>query len=57
MDQTHDTHTTLSEMLDDPIVVAVMRRDGVSREQVQAVIAEVRRNLRSRHAQDEALAA
>ncbi|MGQ9367487.1 hypothetical protein [Azospirillum sp. ST 5-10] len=53
----HQRAPSLSEMLDDPIVVAVMRRDGVSREQVQAVIEQVRRNLRAQRALRERLAA
>ncbi|WP_035691686.1 hypothetical protein [Azospirillum halopraeferens] len=56
--QTLTQHTpTLAEMLDDPIVVAVMRRDGISREHVVDLIARVRRNLRDRHLRSESLAA
>ena len=45
---------SLSEILDDPIVVAVMARDGVKREHVQHLMDQMRRRLR---AQQERLAA
>lgn len=46
MDQQKDPR--LSELLDDPIVLAVMKRDGVSREHMQQLFEQVRRNLRAR---------
>lgn len=39
---------SLSEILDDPIVVAVMARDGIDREQVQLLMDQMRRRLRAR---------
>ncbi|SMH43751.1 hypothetical protein [Azospirillum agricola] len=48
------TTPTLSELLEDPIVVAVMARDGISRETFQQMLERVRRNLR---AQQERIAA
>lgn len=39
---------SLSEILDDPIVVAVMTRDGISREHVQHLMEQMRRRLRAR---------
>lgn len=42
---------TLSELLDDPIVAAVMSRDGVSREHVQTLMDQMRRRLRDRREQ------
>jgi hypothetical protein len=45
---------SLSEILDDPIVVAVMTRDGITRETVQHLMDQMRRRLR---AQQERLAA
>ncbi len=42
-----NTQPSLSEILDDPIVGAVMRRDGVTREHVVAIVETVRRNLRT----------
>jgi len=38
----------LSEMLKDPVVQAVMARDGVEPEEVIALMAEMRHRLRSR---------
>lgn len=43
MDQRRDP--TLSELLDDPIVVTLMARDGTSREDVRVLIETVRRRL------------
>lgn len=48
------TTPTLSELLEDPIVIAVMARDGISRDSFQQMIDRVRRN---RRAQQERLAA
>lgn len=45
---------TLSELLEDPIVIAVMARDGINRDSFQQMIDRVRRN---RQAQQERLAA
>lgn len=45
----HKKDPTLSELLEDPIVIAVMRRDGVSREHVQQLMAQIRRNLRDQN--------
>jgi len=45
---------TLSELLEDPIVIAVMARDGINRDSFQQMIDRVRRN---RRAQQERLAA
>lgn len=45
---------TLSELLEDPIVIAVMTRDGINRDSFQQMIDRVRRN---RRAQQERLAA
>lgn len=39
----HCAELTLEEMLADPIVQLVMRRDGISADDVRAVIAEARR--------------
>ncbi|WP_199229517.1 hypothetical protein [Azospirillum sp. TSO22-1] len=39
---------SLSEILDDPIVVAVMNRDGIDREHVQLLMEQMRRRLRAR---------
>jgi hypothetical protein len=39
----------LGEVLADPIVHAVMRRDGVSRAALDSVIAGAQRRLRTRH--------
>ena len=46
MDQRKDP--TLKEILDDPIIAALMKRDGISREHVHQLFAQVRRNLRAR---------
>lgn len=35
---------TLSELLDEPIIKAVMARDGISRESIHALIERVRRS-------------
>ncbi len=48
------TTPTLSELLEDPIVIAVMARDGINRDSFQQMIDRVRRN---RRAQQERLAA
>lgn len=45
----HRKDPTLSELLDDPLVAAVMRRDGVSREHLQQLMAQIRRNLRDQN--------
>ena len=45
---------SLKEILEDPIVVAVMTRDGISREHVQHLMDQMRRRLRD---QQERLAA
>lgn len=45
---------TLSELLEDPMVIAVMARDGLDRENFQRMLERVRRNLR---AQQDRLAA
>jgi len=45
---------SLSELLDDPIVLAVMTRDGISREHVRQLMDQMRRRLRD---QQERLAA
>lgn len=44
----HRKHPTLSEILDEPIVEALMKRDGISREYVHQLFEQVRRNLRAR---------
>jgi len=46
---------SLTEILDDPIVVAVMTRDGISREHVQRLMEQMRRRLRAQ--QQERIAA
>lgn len=38
---------SLSEILDEPIIVAVMARDGVDREHVQHLMDQMRRRLRT----------
>ncbi|MBP2301038.1 hypothetical protein [Azospirillum picis] len=45
---------TLTELLEDPIVIAVMARDGISRESVQKLFERVRVN---RRLQEERIAA
>lgn len=51
-----DRHTppTLSELLEDPIILAVMARDGVSQDNVRQLFERVSRN---RRLQDERMAA
>ncbi|HYG87718.1 MAG TPA: hypothetical protein VD978_15770 [Azospirillum sp.] len=44
----HRRDPTLSEILEDPIIVAVMTRDGTSREHVQQLMEQMRRRLRAR---------
>ena len=44
----HQKDPTLSEILDEPIVVALMKRDGISRECLRQLLETVRRNLRAR---------
>ncbi|HEY0833058.1 MAG TPA: hypothetical protein VGE72_04030 [Azospirillum sp.] len=44
---------TLSELLDDPLVLAVMSRDGVSREHLLQLMAQIRRNLRDQNGRDQ----
>ena len=39
---------SLSEILNDPIVVAVMTRDGIDREHVQRLMDQMRQRLRAR---------
>lgn len=48
------TPPTLSELLEDPMVIAIMARDGIDRETFHQMLDRVRRNLR---AQQERLAA
>ncbi|WP_188052035.1 hypothetical protein [Azospirillum sp. Sh1] len=48
------TTPTLSELLEDPIVIAVMTRDGISPDSVQQLFERLRR---SRRVQEERLAA
>ncbi|WP_168220503.1 hypothetical protein [Azospirillum thermophilum] len=40
------TTPTLSELLEEPIVIAMMQRDGVSREAIQQLFNRVRDSLR-----------
>lgn len=49
-----DVTPTLSELLEDPIVIAVMNRDGISRDTIQQLFERLRL---SRRDQDERLAA
>jgi hypothetical protein len=43
-----DDHTpTIKELLDDPIILAVMRRDGVSRHEVSSLMNTMRDRLRN----------
>lgn len=51
----HRREPTLSELLDEPIVIAVMARDGFTREHIQRLIERVRHNRRN--AEREPLAA
>lgn len=44
----HQKDPTLSEILDEPIIVALMKRDGISRECLNKLLEQVRRNLRAR---------
>ena len=44
----HQKDPTLSEILDEPIVVALMKRDGISRECLRQLLETVSRNLRAR---------
>lgn len=39
---------TLSEILDEPIIMALMKRDGISRESLRQLLERVRNNLRAR---------
>lgn len=39
---------TLSEILDEPIIVALMKRDGMSAEMLRQLLEQVGRNLRAR---------
>lgn len=39
---------TLSELLEEPIVIAMMQRDGISRESMRQLFDRVRCNLRAR---------
>lgn len=50
----HRKDPSLSEILDDPIVIAVMTRDGISRKYVQDLMERMRCRLR---AQQQRLAA
>lgn len=40
----HRREPTLSELLDDPIVIAMMTRDGFTREHILRLVERVRRN-------------
>lgn len=44
----HQKEATLFELLEEPIVIALMKRDGVSREHMHQLLEQVRRNLRAR---------
>ncbi|WP_199231744.1 hypothetical protein [Azospirillum sp. TSO35-2] len=48
------TTPTLSELLEDPIVIAVMARDGISRDAIQQMFERLRD---SRRVQEERMAA
>ena len=50
----HKTDASLSELLSDPIILSLMRRDGVSRDELEQLFEELRRNL---CAQEEPIAA
>lgn len=50
----HRCDATLVELLEEPIVLALMNRDGISPEGLHALLDQVRRNLRAR---DERVAA
>ncbi|WP_199230095.1 hypothetical protein [Azospirillum sp. TSH58] len=45
------TAPTLSEILDEPIIVALMTRDGMTAETLRELLEEVGRNLRDREEQ------
>jgi hypothetical protein len=50
---------SIKELLDDPVIEAIMVRDGVHRKELESLIADVRGRLRdsnSRRAEDCALA-
>lgn len=42
----HRREPTLSELLDEPIVIAMMARDGFTRDHIQRLIEQVRHNRR-----------
>ncbi|GAA4258372.1 hypothetical protein GCM10022293_56930 [Azospirillum formosense] len=42
------TAPTLSEILDEPIIVALMNRDGMTAETLRQLLEQVGRNLRDR---------
>jgi len=42
-----DQQPTLQEMLDDPVVAALMDRDGVTRREVEALMADLRDTIPS----------
>lgn len=44
----HLTAPTLSEILDEPIIVALMNRDGMTAETLRQLLEQVGRNLRDR---------
>ena len=44
----HLTAPTLSEILDEPIIVALMHRDGMTAETLRQLLEQVGRNLRDR---------
>ncbi|MBP2313783.1 hypothetical protein [Azospirillum soli] len=44
----HQKDPTLFELLEEPIVIALMKRDGISRENMHQLLEQVRRNLRAR---------
>ncbi|WP_207458331.1 hypothetical protein [Azospirillum sp. SYSU D00513] len=44
----YKTDSTLSELLNDPLVLVLMQRDGVSREQVERLFERLRDGHRAR---------
>lgn len=42
-----DNTPTISELLDDPIIIAVMQRDGVSKNDLSSLMAAMRDRLHS----------
>lgn len=49
---TVDKELSLAEMLADPIVIAVMARDGVTRQDMEGMIVSVRDRLAGRRSED-----